>query len=48
MTWPRLMWMPEGTRLGHIGGDDVVIVSGGLIPQEVMEALCRAYEQRKL
>ncbi|MEI6128172.1 MAG: diguanylate cyclase, partial [Pseudomonadota bacterium] len=40
--------LPEGTRLGHIGGDDFVIVSRGLIPAEVMEALCRTFDHAKL
>lgn len=40
--------LPEGTRLGHIGGDDFVIVSRGLIREEVMEALCRTFDHAKL
>ena len=40
--------LPEGSRLGHIGGDDFVIVSRGLIPEELMEALCRMFDHAKL
>ena len=40
--------LPEGPRLGHIGGDDFVIVSRGLIREEDMEALCQKFDQAKL
>ena len=40
--------LPEGTRLGHLGGDDFVIVSRGLIGEEEMAALCSSFDQAKL
>ena len=40
--------LPEGTRLGHVGGDDFVIVTRGLIRQEVMEVLCCMFDHAKL
>ncbi len=40
--------LPEGNRLGHIGGDDFVIVSRGLITEECMETLCRMFDHAKL
>jgi hypothetical protein len=34
--------------LGHIGGDDFVIVSRGLIPVQIMEKLCLLFDHAKL
>jgi diguanylate cyclase (GGDEF)-like protein len=34
-------------RLGHVGGDDFVIVSPTPVPNEAVEAACRAFDQEK-
>ncbi len=40
--------LPEGARLGHIGGDDFVIVNRGIIREEALECLCRGFDAEKL
>jgi len=35
------------TRLGHVGGDDFVIVSPAPVTSESLEAACRAFDQEK-
>ncbi len=40
--------LSEGARLGHIGGDDFVIVNPGIIREAVLEHLCRGFDSEKL
>jgi GGDEF domain-containing protein len=40
--------LPEGGRLGHIGGDDFVIVCRDIIREETLEDLCRRFDSEKL
>jgi EAL domain-containing protein (putative c-di-GMP-specific phosphodiesterase class I)/GGDEF domain-containing protein len=40
--------LPAGARLGHIGGDDFVIVNRGIIREEALEELCRSFDAEKL
>jgi GGDEF domain-containing protein len=40
--------LPEGARLGHIGGDDFVIVNRGIIREEALECLCSGFDAEKL
>lgn len=35
-------------HLGHLGGDDFVIVCGGLIEELALERLCRAFDEARL
>jgi len=34
-------------RLGHIGGDDFVLLSEGVLTEEFFEQICRAFDQRR-
>ena len=43
-----LFRLPEGARVGHIGGDDFVIVNRGIIREETLEELCRSFDSEKL
>ncbi|MDA8126178.1 MAG: EAL and GGDEF domain-containing protein [Deltaproteobacteria bacterium] len=43
-----LMDLPEGARLGHIGGDDFVVVARGLVPEATLGSLCRRFDAEKL
>ncbi|MBN2438129.1 MAG: EAL and GGDEF domain-containing protein [Deltaproteobacteria bacterium] len=45
-TW--LEKLPVRGRLGHIGGDDFVIVLKGILEEEHLTALCRSYDEQKL
>ena len=38
----------EGAKLGHVGGDDFVIVCPGLISERNLGDLCRSFDQAKL
>ena len=40
--------LPEGAKLGHIGGDDFVIVNPGVIEEAVLEHLCERFDSEKL
>ncbi len=40
--------LPEGARLGNVGGDDFVIVNRGIIPEEALVDLCRSFDAEKL
>jgi len=40
--------LSQGARLGHVGGDDFVIVSRGIIRAETLEKLCRSFDSEKL
>ena len=40
--------LPDGARLGHIGGDDFVIVNRGIIAEDFLKTLCRNFDQKKL
>ena len=39
--------LPDAT-LGHIGGDDFVIVSRGMVQESSLAALCKLYDEEKL
>jgi len=43
-----LMQLPEGARLGHIGGDDFVIVCRNIISEEALQDLCTLFDSEKL
>jgi EAL domain-containing protein (putative c-di-GMP-specific phosphodiesterase class I)/GGDEF domain-containing protein len=38
----------DEARLGHLGGDDFVIVSSNLLPIEGCEAICRQFDEERL
>lgn len=40
--------LPGGARLGHVGGDDFVIVNRGIIAEGDLERLCAAFDEEKL
>jgi GGDEF domain-containing protein len=40
--------LPVGGRLGHIGGDDFVVVHKGIVEEEHLAALCRNFDEKKL
>jgi EAL domain-containing protein (putative c-di-GMP-specific phosphodiesterase class I)/GGDEF domain-containing protein len=39
--------LPPGSHLGHVGGDDFVIVSPGEVDPAALEALCRRFDEEK-
>ncbi len=39
---------PQGSRLGHIGGDDFVCVCPGTVSSLALESICRIFDERKL
>ncbi len=39
--------LPVGSRLGHIGGDDFVIVCPGIVDEETLRHLCGAFDREK-
>ena len=39
--------LPEGSTLGHVGGDDFVLVCPGRVSEEVLESLCAAFDREK-
>lgn len=43
-----LAGLPEGGRLGHIGGDDFVIVYKGEVRDDRLQTLCRSFDAQKL
>ena len=40
--------LPAGTKLGHIGGDDFVVVCPGIIAEETFHNLCLLFDSEKL
>lgn len=40
--------LPGGAKLGHIGGDDFVIVSPGMVWEETLHHLCMLFDSEKL
>ena len=40
--------LPGGAKLGHIGGDDFVIVSPGIVWEETLHHLCMLFDSEKL
>ena len=39
--------LPPGTRLGHVGGDDFVLVVPGTVDLAVLETVCRHFDREK-
>jgi len=39
--------LPSGSHLGHVGGDDFVLVCPGGIDPEALEALCQRFDEEK-
>ncbi|MBL3540326.1 bifunctional diguanylate cyclase/phosphodiesterase [Aminivibrio sp.] len=39
--------LPEGSRLGHIGGDDFVLVCPGKVSSTALDAICAAFDRKK-
>lgn len=39
--------MPSGSHLGHVGGDDFVLVCPGEVNPEALEALCQRFDEEK-
>lgn len=39
--------LPSGSHLGHVGGDDFVLVCPGEVKPEAVEALCRRFDEEK-
>ncbi len=39
--------LPEGTRLGHVGGDDFLLIAPGRVNLEVLETVCRHFDREK-
>ncbi|QTX32797.1 EAL and GGDEF domain-containing protein [Aminithiophilus ramosus] len=39
--------LPSGTKIGHVGGDDFVLVAPGEVSLEALESLCRSFDDRK-
>ena len=37
-----------GSRFGHIGGDDFIIISENTIPEQTFESICREFDREKL
>jgi len=37
-----------GARLGHLGGDDFVLVCAGLVDEAVLEAICMTFDAARL
>ncbi len=42
-----LAFLPPGSRLGHVGGDDFVLVSSGNVTDQALEELCRLFDEEK-
>ncbi len=40
--------LPAGSRLGHIGGDDFVIVCPGIVDDDAVRRLCEAFDREKM
>ncbi|NPU84553.1 MAG: EAL and GGDEF domain-containing protein [Syntrophaceae bacterium] len=40
--------LPAGSRLGHIGGDDFVIVCPGIVEDGAVQSLCEAFDREKI
>lgn len=40
--------LPDGARLGHVGGDDFVVVNRGIVQEDSLRELCRSFDQKKL
>jgi GGDEF domain-containing protein len=40
--------LTEGARLGHIGGDDFVVVNRGIVREDSLAELCQSFDQNKL
>ncbi|EFQ22981.1 diguanylate cyclase/phosphodiesterase [Aminomonas paucivorans DSM 12260] len=39
--------LPPGTTLGHVGGDDFILVCPGRVSEEVLEEICGAFDREK-
>ncbi len=39
--------LPPGSRLGHVGGDDFVLVCPGEVEASALEALCQRFDEEK-
>lgn len=39
--------LPPGSHLGHVGGDDFVIVCPGEVEPEALESICRRFDEEK-
>ncbi len=42
-----LAFLPWGSRLGHVGGDDFVLVCGGNVTDQALERLCTLFDEEK-
>jgi GGDEF domain-containing protein len=45
---PWLNRLPEGARLGHVGGDDFVVINRGIVREDSLAELCGRFDQQKL
>lgn len=39
--------IPAEARIGHVGGDDFILVAGGPVPDSILESACRDFDKRK-
>jgi GGDEF domain-containing protein len=39
--------LPPGAQLGHVGGDDFVLVCPGEVSPEALDAICRRFDEEK-